>query len=144
MASKVTHYPVYLAVFDRRQHLKHRGIYVGTEDEKDKEKGYLYHTVGSMGSGFTFEVKQVKHPAYDRKFISVQQIGWIVKAKLEEIKTVCETIPPPPKQWDGKKRLVPRRRLRHPQHWTADALEALRQKGIVEDLGPSDDRSIMV
>ncbi|OIW34631.1 hypothetical protein CONLIGDRAFT_688526 [Coniochaeta ligniaria NRRL 30616] len=136
MASTLTHYPAYLATYLGHRD-DHHAVYVETGIDKG---GHLFHVTGDIRIGMVF---WQPHPFDTTAGLSVQHIGWISHDKLVEIRVVCETIPPPPRQYEGPKRLVPRHAIRHCQHWAADAIAALRERAILQPLGPGDDAAVV-
>ncbi|KAH8907471.1 hypothetical protein BR93DRAFT_967375 [Coniochaeta sp. PMI_546] len=140
MASTLTHYPVYLTTYWSPRD-DHHAIYVDTNTESG---GYLFHVEGSLQTGMAFVAKKACHPFISATGEPVRHIGWVSHHKFVDIGRVCETVPPPCKQYELSKRLVPRHAIRHCQHWAGEAIDALRKQAILEPLGPGDDAEVIM
>lgn len=80
-----------------------------------------------------YEVKHDFDPKFARSFLSRIQVGW-VNGGADQIRAVCESVPPPAKQCTLRGPLVPRSQIRHCQHWAKEACEALSQQGILDPI----------
>ena len=59
-------------------------------------------------------------------------LGAVDKADLDQFRQVCQSIPPPKKQFEGPKRLYSKEPLRRCQEWTVEAIDALKVQGILK------------
>lgn len=106
MACLATHYPISLESYVGYNR-DHHAIFVRIKDS-NKNCGYLFHVMGTIQRGMSLEIRQNCHdPKESPSHIASQTVGWVPHAKLDQVKEVCETIPPPAKQWDGTRRLAP-------------------------------------
>ena len=109
-----------------------KAIFVRINDS-NRNYGHLFHVGGTIPRGMSLEVRQNCHdPRKSFSHKANQTVGWVPHAKVDQVKEVCETIPPPAKQRDGTRRLVPADQVRRCQEWVAEVLEMLKQKGIME------------
>lgn len=139
MASSITHYAIFLASYLGVK-IDHHAIYVNLNENMTK-CGHLFHVVGTLQRGMSLELREnCDHPSHSATFKSMHLIGWVPHAKLDQVKAICETVPPPEKQWDGARRLVHADQIRHCQHWAAEVLDMLKQKGALEQ--PDVDKNI--
>jgi hypothetical protein len=131
MASLATHYPISLESYLGTES-DHHAIFVRINDSNEN-CGHLFHVNGSMQQGMFLKIDYNCHdPTTSLSHLGSQAVGWVPHAKLDQVKEVCETIPPPAKQWNGGQRLVPADQVRSCQEWVAEVLEMLKQKGIME------------
>jgi hypothetical protein len=49
-----------------------------------------------------------------------------------KVDAICKTVPPPRKQYEGPKLLVPKNELRRCQEWTNEAIAELKAKGVLQ------------
>jgi hypothetical protein len=135
MASLLDHYPAFLVEFQGLS-MNHQAIYV---DVEENTSGYLLQVVGTIQAGMKLEVKEpFHHPTSSYTFLFMRQVGWVPHSQLGNSISVCETVPPPAKQYNGGLRLVPLDWLRRCQEWTAEAIDALRENGVLKELGPGE------
>ncbi|OIW30982.1 hypothetical protein CONLIGDRAFT_574293, partial [Coniochaeta ligniaria NRRL 30616] len=123
----------------------HHAIYV--ETEKTIGNGMLYHVEGNLLVGMRLECKPAKDPRKSITGVSSQHIGWITAQNhdSDRMKEICSTVPPPAAQLNlNGSRLDPSKPIRHCQHWVAEVIGALKEEGILEPLGPTDDPSIQL
>ena len=106
----------------------HQAIFIETESEGD---GYIFQVTGDIRNGMSFGHKSAKVPERSATFVSRSQIGTILIADFNRIQPIVETIDPPAKQFNKTKRINPREPLRRCQEWTAEAIQALRDAGIL-------------
>ena len=131
MASLATHYPISLESYLGLPR-DHHAIFVRINDSNEN-CGHLFHVVGTIQRGMSLEIiHDSQDPKGSFSHATSQTVGWVPHAKLDQVKEVCKTIPPPTKQWDGNRRLVPADQVRRCQEWVAEVLEMLKQKGIME------------
>ncbi|KAJ8109830.1 hypothetical protein OPT61_g7170 [Boeremia exigua] len=93
--------------------------------------GYIFQVTGNIQSGMTFGHRKTTNSEDLASFIDRTFLGTIAESDFARIQPVVETIPPPPKQFNGPKRIDPSRPLRRCQEWTKDAVEALRAHDIL-------------
>lgn len=106
----------------------HHGIFVELEEDGS---GYLYHVEGSVQTGMRYNPKPARPPLDSPSLQGQKEIGWVPASLYAHIHSICSAIPPPPKQYDGPKLLVPRNKLRRCQEWTREAVHELRAQGIL-------------
>ncbi|KAG6092773.1 hypothetical protein E4U30_004957 [Claviceps sp. LM220 group G6] len=109
--------------------LNHHAIFVQTNSDGS---GMLYHVIGSIQKGMTFEHKQGKKPDDASSFIKKTHLGWVTIDKYPFVERICRSVPPPKKQFEVQRRLFPREPLRRCQEWTDEAVEALSSSGILQ------------
>ncbi|KAG5961147.1 hypothetical protein E4U57_007803 [Claviceps arundinis] len=107
----------------------HHAIFVHT---KSDGSGALYHVVGAIQKGMTFENKAGKQPDESATFIRKKHLGWVTVDKYPYVESICRSVPPPKKQFEKQTRLFPREPLRRCQEWTDEAVEALSSSGILQ------------
>ncbi|KAK4243141.1 hypothetical protein C7999DRAFT_44980 [Corynascus novoguineensis] len=108
----------------------HHGIFVELEEDGS---GYLYHVEGSVQTGMTYVYKPAKNPLFSVAFTAQKTIGYVRESNYGYIHDICSSIPPPAKQYDGPKRLIPKdQKLRRCQEWTQEVISALRARGVLE------------
>ncbi|KAJ9655535.1 hypothetical protein H2198_005626 [Neophaeococcomyces mojaviensis] len=79
----------------------------------------------------SFQVKNGIDPEESNEGKEKIKIGTIKKNDLERLKQICSQVPPPPKQFNGPKRIDPSRPLYHCQSWTTDAIQRLIDAGVL-------------
>jgi len=119
-------YPIYFCTSVGGGPRDHHAIFVEKGDDKS---GTVYQVTGSMISGFTFEVKPVAKLEDSCILKSTERIGVVDAYRLDEFERVLSAITPPPKQYNGLKR-IPGMSARACQDWTADAIAALKKAGV--------------
>lgn len=107
----------------------HHGIFVELEEDGS---GYLYHVEGNVQTGMTYNPKPARPPLDSPSFQGRKPIGWVPASLYQHIHTICSNIPPPPKQYDGPKLLVPKNQLRRCQEWTNEVVNELRVQGVLQ------------
>ncbi|KAF1363113.1 hypothetical protein EJ07DRAFT_163025 [Lizonia empirigonia] len=65
-------------------------------------------------------------------FVAKSRIGTISEVDFARVQSVIEKILPPPKQFNGPKRISPSEPLRRCQEWTNEAIQALKDEGILQ------------
>jgi hypothetical protein len=122
-------YPVYLvsSVGAPRDHHK---IFI----EKSKSgHGSTFQVTGNIQEGMKYECNLYEKPEDSVTFIGKLYIGTVDEGSLGRISYVLENIPPPSKQFDGAKRINPTEPLRRCQEWTKEAIQALKDEGLLEE-----------
>ncbi|KAF2472957.1 uncharacterized protein BDR25DRAFT_12861 [Lindgomyces ingoldianus] len=107
----------------------HHVIFVQTESDG---AGYVFQVTGNIQQGMAFDHKWAKKFEESETCIGQQEIGTVTEANFDRIQSIVETLPPPPKQFNGPTRIDPSIPLRRCQEWTADAIQLLRDAGVLE------------
>ena len=110
----------------------HHAIFVEIESDGS---GYIYQVSGDIQKGMTHAHKKAKKPEDSASYISnsKDKLETVSIAKFPQVKQICDNISPPKKQFDGAKRLYPYEPLRRCQKWTAEAIEELKNAGVLEE-----------
>ncbi|KAH0371108.1 hypothetical protein KCU65_g2164, partial [Aureobasidium melanogenum] len=106
----------------------HHAIFVET---KPDSSGQIFQVTGNIQNGMSYETKSDGRPEDSLSYQGKTLLGTVTAADYSQIDSVCRTIPPPPKQFQGAKRLNPQEPLRRCQEWTADAIDILRSRRII-------------
>jgi hypothetical protein len=106
----------------------HHAIFVETNPDLS---GYIFQVSGDIQNGMYFNHKSAKKPEESASFVSKEYLGKVSKAQYDQIQTTVETIEPPKKQFNGPRRINPQEPLRRCQEWTKDAIQALKDAGIL-------------
>ncbi|KAF1841067.1 uncharacterized protein K460DRAFT_197881 [Cucurbitaria berberidis CBS 394.84] len=93
--------------------------------------GYIFQVTGDVQRGMEFGHKNTNVPEESASFASRKQIGTMLITDFDRIQSIVESIEPPAKQFNGPKRINPREPLRRCQEWTADAIQALKNEGVL-------------
>lgn len=110
----------------------HHGIFVETHESGDKT-GYLYQVSGSIQTGMVHEHKRARQPETSSSFGGLKNLlGIVTLDNYQYMRSTCDNIPPPEKQFNGPKRIYPNIPLRRCQEWTNEAIEALISQGVIE------------
>ena len=112
----------------------HHAIFVET-NEQGNYTGHLFQVTGDIQQGMSFEDKPAKQPENSGSYQEKLQIGTVTHMNYPQIKTICESIPPPRKQFAGPKRIYPNEPLRRCQEWTAEATQALVDAHVLQQEG---------
>ena len=66
-------------------------------------------------------------------FVGKIPSGKVRKSEYDDgiFQRVCEALEPPPKQFDGPRRLFPKQKLRKCGEWTDDVIELLKNEGVL-------------
>lgn len=67
--------------------------------------GQIFQVIGNIQSGMAYETKPAKKPDESNTYQSSELIGTVTTANHARIDSECETIPPPPKQFIGPRRI---------------------------------------
>ena len=113
---------VYLVVSAGLSPLDHHAIFVEMESDGS---GQIFQVTGNIQNGMTYEQKSAKKPEDSATFHEKKHLGQVSTIDFPRLQQVCEGIAVPEKQFDGPKRLYPKKPLRRCQEWTKDAVEAL-------------------
>jgi hypothetical protein len=120
-------YPVYLvsSVGAPRDHHK---IFI-----KINKGGYgsTFQVTGNIQEGMEYQCNLYERPEDSAAFIEKSYIGTVDEGSICRISQVLENIPPPSKQFNGAKRINPTEPLRRCQEWTNEAIQALKDEGIL-------------
>ncbi|KAM0366758.1 hypothetical protein ACHAPK_008232 [Fusarium culmorum] len=109
--------------------LNHHSIFV--KDAKD-ETEFVFYVIGNIQMGCIFEVRrQESDPRLSATFKKMTQIGVIAANDTPRFRTVCESNPPPKKQFNGIKRVDPKKPLRRCQDWERETIDILREQGVL-------------
>jgi hypothetical protein len=109
----------------------HESIFIETH-ELGQSSGHLYHVIGSILNGMTYEDKATENPKDSVSFEKMSFIGVTLSSDIPRFESVCQSVEVPGRQLDLRsRRLDPSKPLRRCGEWTADAISALHQQGIV-------------
>ena len=110
--------------------LNHQGIFVETEAN---HCGFTFHVTGSTKNGMTFEIKTLNEPPENEPtFNKKTKVGVISVADFGKLEPILRSVPPPAKQFNGFKRIDPSKPLRTCQEWSREAIEKLKEEGILK------------
>ncbi|GAB1739034.1 hypothetical protein NU219Hw_g3798t1 [Hortaea werneckii] len=107
----------------------HHAIFVETNAHTS---GRLFHVTGTIAQGMLYEEKELKFPDLSYSYENMTLLGAVDEADLDQFRQICQSIPPPKKQFEGPKRLDPKEPLRRCQEWTAEAVDALKIQGVLK------------
>lgn len=107
----------------------HHAIFVETNSDLS---GYIFQVTGDIQRGMSFGHKSAKKPEDSASFVAKSRIGTVSETDFARVQSVIEKIPPPPKQFNGPKRINPNEPLRRCQEWTNEAIQALKDEGILQ------------
>lgn len=133
-------YNVYLGVSDGLPR-DHHAIWVNTGGKKvlpngqSVDSGEIIQVVGNIQQGMTFQVKNVG-PEESNAGKEKTKLGTVKKDEVEKLKQICSELPPPSKQFNGRKRIDPSKDLYRCQEWTKEAIQRLRDAGVLETVTP--------
>jgi hypothetical protein len=108
----------------------HQAIFVETNSDGS---GYIFQVTGNIQTGMTFGHKAANEPEKSQTFVSREYIGTVTEVNYDRIQGIVEQVEPPKKQFNGPTRLYPGEALRRCQEWTAEAIQALKDAGIIEN-----------
>lgn len=114
----------------------HIGVFLETEDAGPRS-GILFNVVGTVviGQGQTYEEETTPDPADAPNYVqdSKKFIGTIDKGDIDRFRTICKSIPVPGPQLKlNGTRIDPTKPLRRCMEWTAEAIEALFEDGVLK------------
>lgn len=107
----------------------HHAIFVETNAD---HSGFIFQVTGDIQRGMTFGHKPAKRPEDSNSFVSKSYIGTVSETNYARIQSIVDAIPPPPKQFNGPKRINPSEPLRRCQEWTSEAIQALTDQGVLQ------------
>ncbi|KAK6350235.1 hypothetical protein TWF696_006471 [Orbilia brochopaga] len=122
-------YPVYRVEYLGNP-VNHEAIFVQT-NENGPRSGHLYHVIGSIQRGMMYEEKPARHPEDSEAYVSKHEIGSVSAIRYSRVDTICRSITPPEKQFEGARKLYPGRPLRRCGEWTAEVIAALREAEVL-------------
>ncbi|KAJ4366820.1 hypothetical protein N0V83_007345 [Neocucurbitaria cava] len=108
----------------------HVGIFVEVNEDLS---GSLFQVTGSIQNGMTFGHKKAYRPEDSASYVSKTYVGTIAKDDYARIQAIVEAIPPPPKQFNGPRRIDPSKPLITCQEWTKEAVQALKDGGVLKE-----------
>ena len=120
-------YPVYL-VSSVGAPRDHHAIFVETDNNG---YGFKFQVTGNIQEGMVYELKTGEKPEDSITFITKSYIGTTSEEDFDRIGSVLWAIPPPAKQFNGPRRIDPSLPLRRCQEWTKEAIQALKEQGIL-------------
>lgn len=99
-------------------------------------QGMKFQVKGNISmAAMTLRVESCEHPRLSDPTCWFEHIGWVLREDFERrITAVCDTIPPPPRQFNGATRLFPDEPPCTCREWTADVRNQLVGAGILEPL----------
>jgi len=127
-------YNVYTAEYLGIQR-NHISIFVETNERDDDKSGRVYHVVGSILDGMTYEVRDGLFPDAEPSYVdgTLALIGTVRKSAMQDFEAVCEAVEVPGRQMTlGGKWLDPSRPVRRCGEWVEDAKRALIEEGVVK------------
>lgn len=109
----------------------HVGLFVETSSDGS---GQIYHVVGTILNGMTYENKLGKKPEDSVSFVpgSKKVVGRIAQADMGKLDSLCRSIPPPARQvmLNGS-RIDPSKPLRRCGEWVEEVKTAARSNGLI-------------
>ena len=129
MASATGTYKVFTAEYLGSPN--HVGIYVNTDGLKG---GQIYHVVGTVLNGMTYETKHSKDPEESATFVpdSMVYVGQISHSDLDRLDQACRAIEPPGKQLRlNGSRIDPSKALRRCGEWVEEVKEKILKEALV-------------
>lgn len=109
----------------------HHAIFVETAKE-GLRTGYVFQVVGNIQNGMTHDYKQAPRPEESASFVSKDYLGTVTTANYPRIRAICDSVPAPKKQYRLNTRLYPLEPIRRCQEWTAEAIQALIDAGVLQ------------
>ena len=134
MSSTSSTYDVYTAEYAGTPN--HIGIFVETLEDGDKS-GRVFHVIGNVvikGTGMKYDEKKAKDPEVSLSYAkdTKTKIGTVKASELDRFRDVCKSIPVPGPQLKlNGKRVDASKPLRRCIEWTAEAVEALLEDGVL-------------
>lgn len=126
-------YNVYLVSYQGMPR-NHHAIFVETHEDGENT-GFLYQVSGNIKSGMKCQHRKEIQPELSDSFAGLKQlIGTVTITNHPQLYTIVETVPAPKKQFEGAKMTYPREPLRRCQEWTGEAIQALIECGVLEDV----------
>jgi hypothetical protein len=112
----------------------HHSIFISTSPDNS---GFIYQVTGNIQMGMTYGHRPTTNPEESHDIISKTYLGTVSEEDYnnDRIRSVVESIPAPAKQFDGPKRIDASVPLRRCQEWTAEAIRALKDGGVLRTEG---------
>lgn len=136
-------YNVYTA--ENFGNINHIGIFVET-GENGHTTGRKFHVIGSIitaGPGMQYEEKESNDPVSSASYVpgTKQLVGTVDRHDMPRFRAVCQSIPVPGPQLNLNGSRIDRSKpVRRCTEWTAEAVDALRRQGVLQDDEDSDPR----
>ncbi|KAK6611366.1 hypothetical protein H4I95_02162 [Botrytis cinerea] len=127
-------YPVYL-VSSSGLPRDHHSIFIETNLHGPRT-GHLYHVTGNIQTGMMHSHRaSLTAPEEAPDFGGVKKLLGIVRVeKYKLVREIVDAIPAPGKQFEGPRRLDMQVPLRRCQEWVREAVDALREAGVLESV----------
>jgi hypothetical protein len=120
--------------------IDHVAIFVETNNA-EAGHGYNYQVSGSIKQGMYHSHRPGPKPEDDKDsfFMSKELLGVVSKAAHDDgkFKDICNAVDPPPKQFNGPKRIDPSVPLWRCGEWVTKAIHKLREEGVLLDQSTS-------
>ncbi len=100
--------------------------------EPSSNDGILLHVTGDLHHGMKFEEKSVKNPRESTLYSSQSPLGWVATGDLDRMRSICQSNPPPKKQYSFGKPLYPGEPLNRCQEWTKETVNMLTSQGVLQ------------
>jgi hypothetical protein len=94
--------------------------------------GFTFQVSGNIQNGMTHNHKSSEKPENSNEYVSKEYLGTTSHANYERVAKICNAIEVPQKHFNGSTRLYPHLPLRRCQEWTEEAIEALKDAGVLE------------
>jgi hypothetical protein len=107
----------------------HHTIFVQTNADGT---GHIFQVTGDIQNGMVHGHKPGRKPEDSASFVKKEYIGTVSMTNYARIESVVNGIEPPKKQFNGPRRINPQEPLRRCQEWTAEAIQALKDSGVLE------------
>jgi hypothetical protein len=107
----------------------HHVIFVETNADGT---GHIFQVTGDIQTGMTHGHKVGKKPEDSASYVGKEYIGTISTTSYARIESIVNSIEPPKKQFNGPNRINPQEPLRRCQEWTAEAIQALKDSGVLK------------
>lgn len=127
-ASTYKVYKIFEVTFNPDPRRQHHAIFIATNSDGS---GNVFQVTGNVQQGMRYETKPWSLPEAYLSFSHKEALGAVSKEEYHRIGAVCERIPPPEKQYEGRKKLQPDKPLRNCQDWTTDVIDALIGEGVL-------------
>jgi hypothetical protein len=108
--------------------LDHQALFVETNTDGS---GHVYQVVGDIQNGMSYGHRISTRPEEEVIHIGKQYVGTVSIADFTRVEFVVNTVPRPKKQFDGPKRVNPQEPLRRCGEWTKEAIQALKDAGVL-------------
>ncbi|CAG7555680.1 unnamed protein product [Fusarium equiseti] len=125
----MSYYTVYLV---KRLGMPRNHHVIFVELSPEDETGVQYHVTGTVQVGMEFEIrKEDTGPRESPSFVSMSKLGLIKASDLDRLESICQSNPPPAKQFDGSHRIGKTKPLRRCQEWVSETVGLLRAEGVL-------------